>query len=86
MTASLGSRFGVYDVRPSRLHSSERVHREYVVKSVRGDSMSSQSLKNLTIFNFAQIFHANSHPREKQLRQILEKLVKYFARYDLPKN
>ena len=34
MTASLGSRFGVYDVRPSRLHSSERVHREYVVKSV----------------------------------------------------
>ena len=34
MTASIGSRFGVYDVRPSRLHSSERVHREYVVKSV----------------------------------------------------
>ncbi len=29
--------------------------------------MSSQSLKNLTIFNFAQILHANSHPQEKQL-------------------
>ena len=37
--------------------------------------MSSQSLKNLTIFNFAQILHANSDLREKHLCQILEKLV-----------
>ena len=29
-----------------------------------------QSLKNLTIFNFAQVLHANSHPQEKQLCQI----------------
>ena len=51
-----------------------------------GNSMSSQSLKNLTIFNFAQILHANSHPQEKQLCQILEKSVKYFLSYASPKN
>ena len=48
--------------------------------------MSSQSLKNLTIFNFAQILHANSHPQEKPLCQILEKSVKYFSSYAPPKN
>ena len=32
----------------------------------KGDSMFSQSLKNLTIFNFAQLVHANPHPQEKQ--------------------
>ena len=32
------------------------------LKSHLSDSMSSQSLKNLTIFNFAQISHAYSHP------------------------
>ena len=37
--------------------------------------MSSQSLKNLTIFNFAQILYANSGQQEKQLCQILEKSV-----------
>ena len=51
-----------------------------------GNSMSSQSLKNLTIFNFAQILHANSHPQEKQLCQIFEKSVKYFSSYALSKD
>ena len=48
--------------------------------------MSSESLKNLTIFNFAQILHGNSHPGEKQLCQIIEELVKYFSNYAPPKN
>ncbi len=48
--------------------------------------MSSQSLKNLTIFNFAQILYANSGPQEKQLCQILEKSVQYFSSYAPPKN
>ncbi len=48
--------------------------------------MSSQLLKNLTIFNFAQILDANSHPGEKQLCQILEETVKYFSSYARPKN
>ena len=51
-----------------------------------GDSMSNQLLKNLTIFNFAQILDANSHPGEKQLCQILEESVKYFSSYAPPKN
>ena len=43
--------------------------------------------KNLTIFNFAQILNANSGRQEKQLCQILEKLVvKYFSSYAPPKN
>ena len=51
-----------------------------------GGSMSSQSLKNLTIFkNFAQILHTNSHPREKQLCQILEESVSIFRATALPK-
>ena len=49
-------------------------------KQLPGNSMSIQ-LKNLTIFNFAQILHANSHPQEKQLCQIFEKSVKYFSSY-----
>ncbi len=53
---------------------------QFHVKSI------SQSLKNLTIFNFAQILHANSHPQEKQLCKILEKSVKYFSSYAPPKN
>ena len=48
--------------------------------------MSSQSLKNLTIFYFAQSLHANSHPQEKQMCQILEKSVKYFLTYAPSKN
>ena len=35
-----------------------------------GDSISSQSHKNLTISNFDQLLIANSHPGEKQLCQI----------------
>ncbi len=48
--------------------------------------MSSQLLKNLTIFNSAQMLDANSHPGEKQLCQILEETVKYFSSYAPPKN
>ena len=48
--------------------------------------MSSQLLKNLTIFNFAEILDANSQPGEKQLCQILEESVKYFSSYAPPKN
>ncbi len=48
--------------------------------------MSSQFLKNLTIFNFAQILDANLYPGEKQLYQILEESVKYFSSYAPPKN
>ena len=51
-----------------------------------GNSMSSQSLKNLTIFNFVQIVPANSHPQQKQLCKILEKSVKYFSSYTPRKN
>ena len=47
--------------------------------------MASQSLKNLTILNFAQLLHANSQRQEKQLWQILEKLVKYFLSTPFPK-
>ena len=48
--------------------------------------MASQFLKNLTIFNVAQILDANLHPGEKQLCQILEESVKYFSSYTPPKN
>ena len=46
----------------------------------------SQKLKNLTIFNFAQILHANSHPGVKQLCQILEESVKNLSSYAPPKS
>ena len=45
------------------------------------DSMSSQSLKILTIFNFAQILHTNSYTGEEQLCQFLEKSVKHVLSY-----
>ena len=48
--------------------------------------MSSQSLQNLTIFNFAKILDANPHPGEKELYQIFEESVKYFSSYARPKN
>ena len=48
--------------------------------------MSSQLLKNLTIFKFAQILDVNSHPGEKQLCQIWEETVKYFSSSAPPKN
>ena len=48
--------------------------------------MSSQLLKNLTIFNFAQHLEANSHPGEKQLCQVVEESVKHFSSYAPPKN
>ena len=54
-------------------------------RPVLGDSMSSQSPKNLTIFNFAQILHGNSHPRGKQLCKILDKSVVFFELRPLQK-
>ena len=38
--------------------------------------------KNLTILNFAQIWHANSNLWKEQLCQFLGKAVKYFSSYD----
>ena len=48
--------------------------------------MSSQLLKNPTIFNFAQILDANSHPEGKQLCQIVDESVMYFSSYDTLNN
>ena len=48
--------------------------------------MSSQLLKNLTIFNFAQNSDANSYPGETQLCQVVKESVKYFSSYAPPQN
>ena len=45
-----------------------------------GDSISSQSLKNLTIFNFAQTY-ANSHPGEKHLCKFFRRISQVFFEF-----